>query len=102
MEIRITPRAGRDLDEMWMFVAETAGIAPADNLIDETFEAIRDLRTMADRGRRLLETRGRIIRAVMIRRTWIVIYEAGSGREVNVLRITAARRNLADILKDLG
>lgn len=100
MDVTITPRAARDLDDIWMFVAESAGVASADTLMDEMFETIDRLRTMAHRGRLMMEVDGRPIRTVMVRRAWTLFYAAGAD-SVSVLRVTGARRNFADILKDL-
>ncbi len=100
MEVEISPRAGRDLDDIWMFVAESAGISPADRLIDEMYDAVSRLRTMAHRGHVVAEKDGGSVRSLLVRRAWLLLFEA-SGYSVKVLRVVNARRDLAGVLAEI-
>ncbi len=99
MDVVISSRARRDLDDIWMFVAESAGVSAADILMDEMFGATNRLRTMSGRGRVVAAREGGPVRSLAVRRSWVLLYEADYER-VTILRVAGSRRNLEMLLAE--
>ena len=64
------------------------------------YDKISQLRTMAQRGRQVMERQGRSILTILLRRAWLIVYAAGAD-SVAILRVVGAQRNFADVLNDL-
>lgn len=97
--VRWSEQAIRDLEELALFVARESSPQQAAALLDRVEERARALETLPDRGRHPPELARHGVQTFreLVIRPWRLIYRV-SGRDVYVLALLDARRDLADLL----
>ena len=96
MPYRLSSRAERDLDEVWLYVAEDASPITADRLIDEIVDQF-DRLTEQPRLGRLRPEFGSGVRSISVEHH--VIYYRHDG-EVQIARVLHGRRDQAAAWSD--
>lgn len=91
MPYRLSSRAERDLDEVWLYVAEDASPTTADRLIDEIVDRF-DLLAEQPRMGRLRPEFGPGVRSISVENH--VIYYRDDG-QVQIARVLHGRRDQA-------
>lgn len=89
--LRFTPRAREDLLDIWTYIAEHAGVAPADRIYD----LIENACTLLQEHPRMGRARGEIAhdaRSIIIER-WVALYRVVES-EVQIVRIVDGVRDL--------
>jgi len=93
---RLTPQAGRDLDEIVAYLAQDSPAA-ADRVIVRLLDACRAISQSPGIGHLRPDLTDRPVRFFTVRRRHTIVYREGPDG-IDVLRIFSARRDVANLL----
>ena len=95
---RISPRARRDLDGIWRYIAEASGIDRAEKVIEEIRRAILRLSDMPMMGHTRADLPDESFRCWQVKH-FLIIYKPRP-RPIRVVRIVSGYRDLPEALEE--
>ncbi len=93
---QLTPAADADLDEIWVFVAEDAGVSRADTLEQELHEAMQRLGDFPGIGHVRHDLADEVLRFWPVHQ-FLIVYRAEE-RPVQIVRVLHSARDVQAIL----
>ena len=92
----ISPRAERDLEDIWMFVS-TGSERSADRLLQELLRKINQIGdSVPHRGHVRAELHERPVLTINLR-TWVIFYAVNVGGDVDILRVVHGGRDMGQL-----
>ena len=96
---QLTDEAILDIDAIWLYLLERAGVETADRIVTEIFKGFYKLASSPNSGHRPADLTNRSVLFYRVF-SYLVIYEAGSN-PLQILGVLHGKRNVSRILKQL-